>query len=106
MAEGYLREYILNELKQIVNDTLIEDGIKVYLFGSWARNEEKHSSDIDIAIEAKQSVSPTNWTELIDKVEESTIPYKVDIVDLNGASNELVKKVKTEGILWSDSTKD
>ncbi|UFU00202.1 nucleotidyltransferase domain-containing protein [Radiobacillus kanasensis] len=47
-----MRENILKDLKTIIFDVLKEDNVKVYLFGSWARQEEKNSSDIDVAIES------------------------------------------------------
>ena len=44
-----LREQILEQLKSILN---------VFLFGSWARQKEKRSSDIDVAIESDSQISP------------------------------------------------
>ncbi|WLR51894.1 nucleotidyltransferase domain-containing protein [Bacillus tianshenii] len=104
MSNNQLRNQILNDLKQIVIETLAEDDVNIYLFGSWARFEEKQSSDIDVAIEPISSVSPSKWIELREKVEESTIPYQVDIVNLNEVSEELRNNVQKEGVLWKDST--
>ncbi|WP_420826538.1 nucleotidyltransferase family protein [Sporosarcina limicola] len=50
-------------------EALAGENIKVYLFGSWARNEERQSSDIDIAVEASGYLSPLKWLNLQDKVE-------------------------------------
>ncbi len=97
-----MREQILNELRTLVIETLLDTNAKVYLFGSWARNEEKQSSDIDIAVEPHSYFPPSKWVELHDQIEESTIPYYVDIVNLKNASSSLVKNVKKEGILWRD----
>nr|WP_246596313.1 nucleotidyltransferase domain-containing protein [Bacillus alkalicola] len=97
-----MREQIINELKAIVSETLSDQSVKVYLFGSWARAEEKQSSDIDLAIEATDPLPQIKWVELIDRIEESTIPYQVDIVDLDTASPALVNNIKEEGILWED----
>ena len=44
------RERILEQLKSILNEQLVSAKLRTYLFGSWARQEEKHSSDIDLAI--------------------------------------------------------
>ena len=75
---------------------------KVYLFGSWARNEEKQSSDIDIAVEPSDHLCSSNWLDLVDKVHESIIPYNVDLVNLEYSSPELIQNVKKEGVLWKD----
>ncbi len=46
-------ERTLNELKRILEKTMPHHGVTVYLFGSWARMQQKQSSDIDIAIDAE-----------------------------------------------------
>lgn len=101
-----MREQILYELKKIITSALSDTDARVYLFGSWARNEEKQSSDIDIAVEACSQLSSSIWLELNERVEESVIPYHVDIVNLEEASAALIQNVKKEGILWKDSKND
>ena len=103
---GDLREQILEQLKSILNEQLVKEKVRVYLFGSWVRQEEKHSSDIDIAIESHSPISPFKWNNLIEQIEESTIPYKVDVVNLHDANEALVQQVKEEGILWKDYPND
>ncbi|CAM3115005.1 nucleotidyltransferase domain-containing protein [Filibacter tadaridae] len=98
-----LREQILSELRSIINTTLSDLDVKVYLFGSWARNEEKQSSDIDIAVESCSQLPPSKWLELHENIEESIIPYNVDIVNLENASSALIQNVKREGVIWIDS---
>lgn len=97
-----LHEQILSELKNIITKTLCNEDVKVYLFGSWARNEEKQSSDIDIAVEPHNQISPSMWLELQERIEESMIPYNVDIVNLEDASAALIQNVKREGVIWKD----
>ncbi|SDO16146.1 type VII toxin-antitoxin system MntA family adenylyltransferase antitoxin [Alkalicoccus daliensis] len=101
-----LREHSLDQLQSILNEQLANEHVRVYLFGSWARKEEKQSSDIDIAIESYSSLSPAKWNKLIEQIEESTIPYKVDLVDLREANEVLFKQVKEEGGLWKDYNND
>ncbi|MGI8317167.1 nucleotidyltransferase family protein [Halobacillus mangrovi] len=101
-----LREQVLEQLKSILNEQLGKEKARVYLFGSWVREEEKHSSDIDIAMESAYPTSPFKWNKLIEQIEESTIPYKVDVVDLHDAKHSLVQQVKEERILWRDYAND
>ncbi|MDG5789880.1 nucleotidyltransferase domain-containing protein [Evansella sp. AB-P1] len=98
----YLRERVLLELKEIILDKLSGENARVYLFGSWARKEERQSSDIDIAIECSEIISPKTWNDLLESIEESSIPYRVDIVDIHTANSALVNNIKEEGILWKD----
>ncbi|WP_185819448.1 nucleotidyltransferase family protein [Salibacterium salarium] len=101
-----IRDKILQELKELVVGQLSSEKVRIYLFRSWATQEEKQSSDIDIAIETERPLDPLTWNELVEEIEESTIPYNVDVVDLRNASSHLVRKVKEEGILWKDCVTD
>lgn len=98
------RERILEQLKSILDEQLAGEATRIYLFGSWARHEEKRSSDIDIAVESNSPISSSTWNNVIEQIEESTIPYRVDVVDLNGANEQLIQQIKEEGVLWKDYT--
>ncbi|MFC5465490.1 nucleotidyltransferase family protein [Lederbergia graminis] len=102
MDDKELRKSILQQLNHILTEALVDYNVRIYLFGSWARNEEKQSSDIDIAIESLEEIPVESWIKLIDKVKESTIPYNVDVVNLKEASSSLIQNVHKEGILWKD----
>ncbi|WP_145523927.1 nucleotidyltransferase family protein [Virgibacillus sp. SK37] len=100
------RDQILLQLKQIVLETLKDVPVSIYLFGSWARNEEKRTSDIDIALRPQKEIPMKEWVELRERIEESTVPYKVDLVDLSKANSNIVEKVGKEGIVWRDCSND
>lgn len=95
------REQILSFLKKIIVETLHDQSVKVYLFGSWARKEEKRTSDIDIALSADSAIPISKWVELRERIEESPLPYRVDLVDLSKVDQAMKEKVKKEGILWN-----
>jgi len=91
------RELVLNDLKDIVSTVVKGTNAKVYLFGSWARGQERRSSDIDLAIEHYGRLS---LSELRTIIAESNVPYNVDVVDLDAAGECIISKVRKEGILW------
>ena len=93
---------ILEKLKTLLFGAINKSNIQIYLFGSWARESNRSSSDIDIAIWYPDSPGPEFFTNLRDLLEESSIPYRVDIVDLVHADPTLIEKVQKEGILWTD----
>ena len=68
----------------------------------WARGDEKRTSDIDIAIDYAAPDAAEVFTRLRFELEESNIPYRVDILDIFRADENIVKKIKLEGILWKD----
>lgn len=100
------RDLILLELKQIVLETLKDVPVNIYLFGSWARKEEKRTSDIDIALKPQSEIPMIILVRLRDRIEESTLPYRVDLVDLSKVNSKIVEKVEKEGIMWRDCMKD
>ena len=93
---------ILKVLKNLLFCAIGDESVKIYLFGSWARNTNKNSSDIDIGIWHPTSPGPEFFMHLRDLLEESVLPYRVDIVDLVHADPALIAKVQKEGILWND----
>jgi predicted nucleotidyltransferase len=98
------RRAILEQVKRIVLHHLSGRSANAYLFGSWARSQEKQSSDIDVAVEFDTNDNSNHRTlmSIRHALEESTIPYKVDVVHLNQADDDIISKVKKEGVLWDD----
>jgi predicted nucleotidyltransferase len=70
----------------------------IYLFGSRARGDESVYSDIDIAIESSHVLSD-RLSQVRFEIEESLIPYKVDLVELSKAPY-LRTIIQKEGIRW------
>lgn len=102
MEEKNIRDFILDQVKNIVLNELKSQHVKVYLFGSWARGKERRSSDIDVAIWSEHEIPFVALMNIRFQLEESTIPYRVDVVDLTKANVALYEKVKKEGIIWKD----
>lgn len=101
------RDSLLEQVKQTIFPYLHGISAQVYLFGSWARVEEKRSSDIDVAIEFKTSDASHHiiLMNIRNALEESTIPYRIDVVHLNDADSYIVNIVREEGILWDVPSK-
>ena len=93
---------ILAEVRRIAQETLAEEEVTVYLFGSWARGEATSRSDIDLAVESQTPLPRGLLARLRERLEESHIPYRVDVVDLQKTDAAFRRRVLEEGILWSD----
>lgn len=89
------------QLKNIIFGVIAHNEIQVFLFGSRVKGTARSRSDIDIALLAKKPIPLSLMSLLKEKVEESTIPYQVDIVDLTTVSPTFRQKVLTEGKLWT-----
>jgi predicted nucleotidyltransferase len=84
----------------MVLGALGEHDAAVWLFGSCARGEARQHSDIDIAILPRDNLPSGFFAELAADLEESPIPYDVDLVDLRCADAALVDEVRREGVKW------
>jgi predicted nucleotidyltransferase len=94
------RERSIEELRRMVLAALGEHDAQVWLFGSCARGEVFQHSDIDVAILPRDELPSSFFSDLAERVEENSIPYDVDIVDLHRAAPTLIDEVRREGVKW------
>lgn len=75
----------------------------VYLYGSYARGEEKKNSDIDLAVLFEDNINDRLSLRLGYEDElENLLAKKVEIQELNIVGVEFAKRVLDEGILIID----
>ena len=96
------RDWAIGELRRMVLDALGKHEAAVWLFGSCARGDVRQHSDIDIAILPRNDLPSGFFAELAADIEESPIPYDVDLVDLRYADPALVDEVHREGVKWRE----
>lgn len=85
----------------ILHEVLGERGVKVYLFGSWARGDATVVSDVDLAIDSEVPLPPGTLALLRERLEESRVPYRVEVVDLQAVEPAFRRRILKEGVLWS-----
>ena len=91
----------LAEVKRIVLRGLGPRAAKVYFFGSRASGAEHRYSDVDVAVLPLEPIPHRVWLELQERLEQSWVPFPVDLVNLEEAPAELRARVEREGVLWS-----
>lgn len=73
---------------------------RVNIFGSRAKGNYKAGSDIDLAI-MNEGVSEKMVRKLNADLEESTLPYRVDIVNFpKSAHSDLISHIKRAGVVF------
>lgn len=83
---------------------LLPTNCQVWVFGSRLKTTIKPFSDLDLAIECEQG--PLSFSLLADlrqAFEDSSLPYKVDIVDMNTISSEFLNIINEQKVLWDFS---
>ncbi|MDR3049453.1 MAG: nucleotidyltransferase domain-containing protein [Elusimicrobiota bacterium] len=86
---------------KIVNNILKENigdlNAQVFAFGSRTNSKARQYSDLDLTIDCKGQKLPFEiLAKLSYSFENSLLPYKVDIVDLNNISKEFKKIIKND----------
>lgn len=84
MDQSEIKNIILSHLKGF-------NPIKVGIFGSFARGDNKKGSDIDILVEFKESPSLLTLIKLENDLSE-ILGIKVDLVTTGALKNKRIKK--------------
>ncbi len=93
----------LEDLRKFLKEFFKEHKVKIYLYGSRAKGNYKPWSDVDLAIECEKSLF-REIALLKYLLEESLLPYKVDLVELNKVRPEFKENILGEAILWIDTS--
>ncbi len=75
-------------LKEIFRDK------KPYIFGSRIRGSHKKFSDIDLCL--KEDISIFELADLEDKLRESDLPFKVDVVRFSKSDDDFVESIEKD----------
>ena len=88
-------------IKEIIFKFLNPQEYEVFIFGSRARDKARKFSDYDVGIRGKKPVAGNVLVEIEEALEESDLPFMVDVVDFSLVSDKFrevalskVKKLK------------
>ena len=91
LIKNIFEKYLSNKLKA-----------KVYIYGSRATGKTKKFSDIDIVLKLKDTETNSIITKLKSDLEESDLPYKIDLVNWHEIAEEYLPQIKKQKIpFWS-----
>ena len=80
-------------VKKIINKHLEAKENKAFIFGSRANETNLKYSDLDIAIEGKK-IPASKYFEILSELEESMLPFRVDLVPFYEVSEKFRKIAK------------
>ena len=86
--------------KKIVLEELKNSDCKVFLFGSRASKENHRFSDMDIGIIPGNFFNKKILPDIIEKLNESVIPFKVDLVNFANVSPTFREEALKQIIHW------
>ena len=89
-------EFVLSVLKRNISDV----DAKFYIFGSRVKGTNKKYSDIDIAVDLNgKKLDVSILGKILIEFQESTLPYEVDVVDLNSIDENFRNLIKKDLVL-------
>jgi predicted nucleotidyltransferase len=88
-------------VRRILLKRLKKYNTRIYLFGSMARGEVRRTSDIDIAVLPVGSLPDGVFSQIREDLENSRVPYRVELIDLGKASPSFSAHVQEVGIPWN-----
>jgi len=88
----------IEDLREFLQEFFRDQEVEVYLFGSRAKETFHPGSDIDLAIISHRDLSE-DLAILREILEESRLPYKVDLVDVRFAPH-IKDTALREGEKW------
>lgn len=89
-------DFVLSVLKRNISDV----DAKFYIFGSRAKGTNKKYSDIDIAVDLNgKKLDVSILGKILIEFQESTLPYEVDVVDLNSIDEDFRNLIKKDLVL-------
>jgi len=91
-----IEERYLDRVKSIINSILQDEDLKIYVFGSRARGSAKQYSDLDIALESDSKIDSNKMSKITTELEDTTIPYKVDVIDLKAITGNFKKCIEND----------
>lgn len=100
LAEALLNPLDRSAIERILSSVLSRGRFQLKLFGSRARGDARRTSDIDLALVGEQPVAVADMAALREALEESGVPFRVDLVDYASAPIQLRAAIDREGIAW------
>jgi predicted nucleotidyltransferase len=78
------RDDIIAKLREIKAELVRQYGVRqLALFGSYARNEQKESSDIDVIVDFEKPISGLRFVSLAETI-EAALGLRADVVPADG----------------------
>jgi len=101
-----LAEKHLNTLVQLIRTCLSpKQAIQVWIYGSRARGSHQPYSDVDLLIQASPQMKPQQVDLLRERLEESELPFKVDVSLREELYEPYRQEIEQNKVLIFDSEK-
>ena len=100
MITNYDEKYI-NKLKEIILSLIDTEKVMVFIFGSRVSGRHASRADIDIGLMANEKLPRNLFHTIRNAVDESIIPWEIDIVDFTRVTPSFKDEALKDIIIWN-----
>jgi len=94
-----VKKYTIEEIKTIVEPIARKYGVeRVYLFGSYARDDITENSDVDLRVDKGSLKGMFALCGLYTEIEEA-LQMKVDVLTTGSLEDDFLRKIQKEEVL-------
>jgi predicted nucleotidyltransferase len=94
-------EDYINLLKDLILNLIDRENYAVFIFGGRARGRTGKAVDIDIGFLGNGPLAKDHLADIYYAIEESEIPYKVDLVDFYSVDQQFRNIALSEILIWN-----
>lgn len=96
-------EIISTEHKNFIISSILSifPKVQILVFGSRINGTAKKYSDLDLALKCDEEIKNSKLSTLEEIIDESQIPYKVQILDYSKLTDDFKKIVDKNAIVWN-----
>jgi predicted nucleotidyltransferase len=85
---GFNKQEINKRIIGIINGKIDLPHYKIFYFGSRAKGNATERSDIDLGIQANETIPPAVLSEIRSGLDDLPILQKIDVVDFNSVGGD------------------
>lgn len=101
-----LESKYLDQTRELVIKATADLDCTIFLFGSRARGLHRRSSDIDIGFSGlSEAVFARTRDRVLSELEESLVPHRVDLVNIDTAPSDFKSVATEEVVIWKQSSR-
>lgn len=99
----FLAEQIDETQKRWICAKILEffPDVEILAFGSRIRGTAKPYSDLDLALRTSANLNFSDLRRLEEAFSESTIPFKIDLIDFSRVSPDFQKIILSTSVRWA-----
>ncbi|MBC7386946.1 MAG: nucleotidyltransferase domain-containing protein [Cryobacterium sp.] len=78
--------------------------VTISFFGSRVGDKFKETSDLDVCLKADVPLDLSKWSQLESDLSQSSLPYKVDLLDWSRITDDFRKVISAKSVLISSGS--